>query len=491
MNASEAWGKTKRFVESAMGGGLRASVFRGGAWLGLGSVSEQGSRFLRNVILARLLAPSAFGMMVLVLSSATFLTSLSEIGVKESLIRNPRGSEPEYVNAAWWISIGRALMIYAFLFVVAPWIAKFYGNMELTPLFRVANINIVLEGAISSRAYIAMKEMKFDRWAMASHGGAILGVITTIVLGFLMRDVWALVIGTCSESAGRCLMSYVICPHRPQIKAHFAAGRDLLRFSKGLFGLAPLSFIFMRTDIFVLGKLISPTALGCYALGISIAQVPAQFIVNLLSQIFLPALSHVQTDQARTRRIVLQVTEVVVLLGIPAIVFACFCGRSLLTLTYGKAYAVSARPLILAGCAALINIINVLITVVIYAAGRPRLHRRCVGAMAIGMVILVYPLSKWLGPVGAQWAAFISIATGFLLQLDYVRHITGIRISDYGKIFGRGALASAAVVLVFLAARPITISGPLLTIALGVFGCLVAYAFAGIMLVRKPGFARF
>ncbi len=492
MNASEAYNKIKRSVESVVGSGLRARVFRGGAWLGFGSVSEQSLRFLRNMILARLLAPSAFGMMALVLSSATFLTSLSEIGVKESLIQNPRGTEPEYVNAAWWITMGRALMIYAALFAAAPWIAKFYGNHELTPLFRVANIGIVLEGAMSSGAYAAMKEMKFRRWALISHGGAILGVATTIILGFIMRDVWALVIGTCAESGGRCIMSYIVCPHLPRIRAHFAAGRDLLRFSKGLFGLAPLSFIFMRADVFVLGKLISPTALGYYVLGVSVAQVPAQFILSLLGQIFLPALSHVQEDQARMRRIVLQATEVVVLLGMPAVVFACFCGGPLLTLAYGRAYAVSAGPLILAACAALINIINGLITLVIYAAGRPQLHRLCVVAMAVGMAALVYPLSKSLGPVGAQLAAVISITAGFLLQLDYVRHITGIKISDYGKILGRGVMTSATVVVVLIAARPIAMmTGPLLTIALGVFACLVAYAFAGVMLVRKPIVARY
>jgi hypothetical protein len=112
--------------------------------------------------------------------------------------------------------------------------------------------------------------------------------------------------------------------------------------------------------------------------------------------------------------------------------------------------------------------------------------------MAVGMAILIYPLAKWLGPLGAQLAALISISAGFLLQLDYVHHITGIKISDYGRIFGRGALVSLSVVVISLAMRPIAIMAhPPMAIGLGLCSCLVAYACAGAMFIRKPGFARY
>jgi lipopolysaccharide exporter len=486
--ASEISAKIKSTLEPLLGGdGLKARVFRGGAWLGVGTVSEQSLRFIRNMILARLLAPEAFGTMAIVMSASALLQSFTEIGVREALIQNPRGHEPEYVNAAWWMALSRATSVYLVIFAIAPWMAKFYRNPDLTWLLRVAIVGLVLEGAMSAKAYVAVKAMKFSKWAAIFHGGGIIGILTTIILGFYIRDVWALVIGTCAESAGRFALSYAVCPYLPSFKVDRAALRDLLKFSKGLFGLAPLSFIFMRADIFVLGRLIPAAALGYYSLGISVAQVPALFLLTLLGQILMPALSHVQDDKARMRRIVLKVTEAIALLGMPAIVFAYFCGRPLLTLVYGLPYAVTAGPLILASCSAVINIINALITLVIYAVGAPQLHRRCVAAMAIVMVISIYPLAKLMGPMGAQVAALISITVGFLLQLERVRHLIGIKMSEYGRIFARGAIVSASVVIIFLAARPITIiARPVFTVALGVFGCLVAYGFAGMMLIRKP-----
>src|SRR5579871_1404276 len=270
---SGAIGRLRLRAESLLGGDqLRARVFRGGAWLGVGSVSEQSLRFVRNMILARLLAPAAFGTMAIVMSAASLLQAFTEIGVREALIQNPKGRDSEFVNAAWWMAFSRSIFIYLILFALAPEVAKFYGNADLTSLLRVATISLVLEGAISTRAYVAMKDLRFSKWAAVNHGGGILGVLTTVILGFLFRDVWALVIGTCAESAARCVLSFVICPFFPSIKVDRAAFKELVRFSKGLFGLAPLVIIYMRLDIFVLGKLIPTAQLGYYSLGISVAQ---------------------------------------------------------------------------------------------------------------------------------------------------------------------------------------------------------------------------
>ena len=56
---------------------------RGGAWLGGGSIAEQASRFGRNMILTRRLAPGAFGAMAIVMSSSAIVGALTEVGVRQ------------------------------------------------------------------------------------------------------------------------------------------------------------------------------------------------------------------------------------------------------------------------------------------------------------------------------------------------------------------------------------------------------------------------
>ena len=464
---------------------LKSRVFRGGAWLGAASFSEQVFRFVRNMILTSVLAPEAFGTMAIILSSASIIQSLTEVGAKEALIQNPKGDQDDHIGAAWWLAFGRSVSVYLMLFVAAPFMARFYGNPQLTALLRVATLGLVFEGAISTKAYVAMKQIKFSRWAVINHGGAILGVVTTLVLSFYLRNIWALVLGSCAESVAKSILSYIFCPYLPPLGWHPGAIRDLLHFSKGVFGLPFLNLIFVRADIFVLAKLYSPAELGLYAMAIYLVQTPVSFIINLLGQTLMPTLSHVQDDRRRMNRILLQVTAAIFLLGMPALVFLFFSGHSVLTLVYGKRYGAASAALIVAAFVALLNVANAQITTVFYAKGLPQLHRRAVAVMAILMSLLIYPFAKQFGLVGGQLACLIAVVVGYLFQIERVRKVTGLDLLQYRKNFLIAGAISLSGIAVCLLARYFGGSAPpIANIFQGIVACLVAYGLAYAVIIR-------
>jgi lipopolysaccharide exporter len=468
-----------------LGDGLRARAARGGAWLGSGSFAEQVSRFARNMLLTRLLAPNAFGTMAIVLSSQALISSFTDVGVWPALIQNPRGGEDRYLNAAWWFGMCRAVFIYVLIFLAAPWISGFYGNADLSKLLRVALLGIVLDGMLSPRAKLAQKEMKFSRWTLISNGGAICGVILTIALSFVLRDVWALAIGYCGENAFRCLFSYILCPGLPSLKWDKQAFQDLMKFSKGMVGLSFLNLVFARSDIFVLGKLYSPGALGLYTMAVFLVQAPSGFIVNMLSTTLLPAFSHVQSDKERLNRMLSEVTSWVILLGLPAVAMIWLCGSSLLTITYGARYAASSAALVLAAGVALLNTLNSQVTILFYAAGRPALHRRAVAASAVVMIIAIYPACKYLGLVGGQIAALLAIAASYLLQIVRARSITGLSLLQYGRALVPATLVSAGIVAVGVGVSLLGLATrPLDNIAVAFAACIVAYALSVPVLIK-------
>src|ERR1700722_18715231 len=109
--------KFKTKLSSVLSGdGLKRRVFRGGVWLGAGSLTEQASRFARNMILTRLLAPEAFGIMAIIQSTTAIIQGITEVGVREGLIQNANGDKEEYVCAAWWLAFGRSVSLYVMLF---------------------------------------------------------------------------------------------------------------------------------------------------------------------------------------------------------------------------------------------------------------------------------------------------------------------------------------------------------------------------------------
>jgi lipopolysaccharide exporter len=474
---SQAFARVKSRVSQLLPtGGLKQSVFRGGVWLGAGSTTEQAFRFLRNMILTRILVPEAFGLMAIVLSATTLIQVMVDVGASQALIQNRKGSQESHVRAAWWLALTRSVGLYAIIYAAAPFIGRFYANGELTGLARIAMLSIVFEGAISPLAYVAVKEMKFRKWAAVANGGGIIGVAVAIGLSFVLRDVWALAIGFLSENAARCILSFILCPWTPRIPENLDAMRDLWKFSKGLVGLAFLNLIFIRADIFVLGKLYSAAQLGIYTLGIYLIQTPVVFITDILSQTLFPAFSRIQDDHERMNRILVKATSAIVLVGLPAVVFLVFCGRSLLTILYGHRYGEASTALAVAACAALCSILNALITIAFYAKGQPQLHRRAVAAMAVVVVALIYPLTKEFGLWGAQVACLVANIVGYVLQLERMHKITKLNLLEYAKDFTIPAgISMGAVVIWMLARYALPDWRPIPTILFGGFVCLMAY----------------
>ena len=459
------------------GDALRAKAMRGGAWLGAGSVAEQGFRFARNMILTRLLAPSAFGTMAIVMSSTAIVGALTEVGVKQAVIQNPRGSEKAHLNAAWWMGMWRAIGMYVIIFVMAPWVAHFYGNAQVSALLRVALLSTLFDGAMSPRSILAQKELKFGRWTAISNGGGICGVILTVALSFTLRDVWALAIGFSSENVFRCLLSYIFYPGLPSLGWEGRAVRDLYKFSRQAIGLSFLNLIFSRTDVFVLGKLYSTTELGLYTMGVALVLTPSTFITTMMAQALFPAIAHVQEDKERVNRILMEATSWLILLGLPAVSVIYLCGHSLLTVAYGAQYVAAAGPLAVASTVVFLTALNAAVTCVFTALGRPALHRRAVAASALVMSIAIYPSCKLLGVVGGQVAALLAIVVSYFLQVGRMHGLTGLDLARYVRAFGPAALASAGILAVGLSVRFFGMEiRPIPDIALGASACLIAYA---------------
>jgi O-antigen/teichoic acid export membrane protein len=445
-------------------------------FLGGGSVAEQATRFARNMLLTRLLAPSAFGVMAIVMSSAAIVGALTEVGLRAAVIQNPRGAEKSYLNAGWWMAMGRSITMYFIIFAMAPWVAHFYGNAELSALLRVTLLSALFDGAMSPRSILLQKEMKFGRWLAINNVGAICGVILTVILSFTLRNVWALAIGYCSENVFRCLLSYILCPGLPSFGWDRLAARELYKYSRASFGLSFLNLIFSRTDIFVLGKLYSSTALGLYTMAVALVQTPSVFLTAMLGQILFPAFAHVQDDMERVNRILVEVTSWLILLGLPIVVAIYLCGHSLLSIFYGARYVAGTGPLAIAAAGVFLNILNVAITCVFAGIGRPELHRRAVAASAIVMLIMIFPACKLLGVVGGQVAALVAVSVSYMLQVLRMRGVSSLDLLCYGRAFVPAVLVSAGLLGIGIGARIFGLATrPFANIAFSAGFCVIAY----------------
>ena len=467
---------------------LRLRVARGGAWLGALNGVESVLRIARNVLLARILAPDAFGVLAVVLAVSAAFESFTEIGIRQAVVQNPRGGDEAFLNGAWWLSAGRAVVLYVAGFCAAPLVASIYANPGLVPLIRVAFLNVLFNGLISAKAYVAVKQMDFRRWGLIVSGGNVCGVVVGLAAAWAMRSVWGLVIGLVAEGAFRCALSYALAPYRPGWRVEREHLASLLRFTRGMVGLPILYFVFMRTDVFVLGKLTTAAALGLYTMASALARAPGQFVDSLMAQVGMPAFSELQGQNERTNRALVQVTAAVVAIGAPGAVFAALYAREILGLAYGEAYVAAAVPFAIMAATGILQTANVPVATLYFSIGRPELQRVCSIVRVIVLLALIVPLSSRFGLSGAAASVAAATVIGYAVQLWWLRRLTGLTARRYLRVFVSPLAWSGVIGGTWIVTRPTLSDGqPITALVAGALACLSAYALIAASWSRNAG----
>ncbi len=465
--------------------GLAARCARGSATLAVGTVAERGARFIRNVILARLIAPDQFGIMAIILAAGQLFEAITELGIRPAIIQNKRGATETFLNTAWWLSALRGAVLYLVGIIVAPQVAAFYAQPSLTPLLRVAFLTVLFNGLTSTGLAVLQRNLQFGRYIGVMQGAGLAGTLVTLGLVVFVRDVRALVLGAVAEAAFCCLASFILCPIRPRLGIDRACLGELLAFTRGMIGLPLLTFVVMSADVFVLGKVCSSTELGMYSLALALANIPQTVFSRVFQPLLLPVLSGAQDDLPALRNTVLRMTRLLFTFGIPLTASFVIFGRPMLALAYGPTYSAVSDAFGVLCVYFLLSLLGVIIASAYLAVGRPALHRRFTIIRALLVSALIYPASRGWGPVGAAAALLVSTALANVFQLRNLDGLLTLPLRTYLATAGIGLVSgSVAVVPAIVAARV----WPLQTgteLFLGAAFCGVAWAVGGWLLHKK------
>lgn len=280
---------------------LKSSVITSLVWKFLERIGAQAVQFFVGIILARLLAPSDFGLIALVTVFIAIANVFVQSGLNTSLIQKKDADNVDF-STVFYAGLIIAGVLYGVLFICAPLLANFYnGQTKLIPVIRILGV-ILLFGAISSvqEAYVA-RNMMFKKLFYRSIGALIPSGIFGVSLAYLDYGIWALVGQQLMSSFLICVIMWFTVKWRPQFVFSFARFKGLFSFGWKLLCSALLDTGYRNIRDLVIGKMFSPADLGFFNRG---DQFPKLIIVNINSSIqsvLLPSLSSVQDDIPRLK----------------------------------------------------------------------------------------------------------------------------------------------------------------------------------------------
>ena len=139
---------------------LKKQAISGLFWTFTQQFSVQGINVVVGIILARILMPSAFGLIGMLAIFVAIGISLMDGGMTSSLIRAPEADQKDY-STVFFINLIFSLILYVTIFFCAPWIGRFYRQPILIPIVRLYTISFVIRAFVGVQTTKLTKEMRF------------------------------------------------------------------------------------------------------------------------------------------------------------------------------------------------------------------------------------------------------------------------------------------------------------------------------------------
>ncbi|WP_066265893.1 oligosaccharide flippase family protein [Hydrogenophaga palleronii] len=241
-------------------------------------------RLFSSVILTRLLYPEAFGLMTIVASIAFIVEMVSDVGIVGLTIRHAKGDEPQFFHTWWSVRFVRSLFNAGLMFLLAPYLAEWYGQPDLTLVLRIFSISFVLMGLESMSIPLSIRRRQTQKMHYIELGCLVLSTCFSIIWSYFSRDYFGILYGTLLNQLLMTTASYVLyTDSRAQFRFHREALREQFHFARYVMPSSMITLVVSQFDKLLFLKLFDLQLMGLYGLAVNIL-TPVDALITRLSR---------------------------------------------------------------------------------------------------------------------------------------------------------------------------------------------------------------
>jgi O-antigen/teichoic acid export membrane protein len=448
-----------------------ASVFLAGRFLG------RGVRFLGDIALAHILGPSRLGLFAIGWTLTRIITLLSPMGLDAGVVRFGtrywESDSASFRGVLLWsllFALLSGLSIGAAVFLAAPWLAAtVFHKEELTGVFRafgfamplIATLRVAASSTRISKSmkYAVLSEdmsqpvtFLFLFLALSWIGWRLEGALEAMVLSFGIALLLAL------------MFMWKIYPEVRATNANTNfPGMGLLAFSLPATISATLGMLIMWVDRLFVGHYRSAAETGVYQ-SVSQLSISLAVILGSFASIFSPmtAVLHHRGEMKRLEEVFRVSTKWSLYVSIPPFLVMCFASREVLSVLFGKPYAIGWATLIILGVGQLVNAGTGPVTGLLVMAGLQN-HLFLISGVSLGAgaAMCIFLIPRW-GMAGAAVATAVSIIGMFAWSIYVGKQ--RLNMLPYDRRYLKGLAAAAAAVGGLLLLRQFNISSPVMNL---------------------------
>lgn len=272
------------------------------AWKFGERISAQLISTIVSIILARLLEPSHYGTVSIVMIFITLANVFVSDGLGSALIQKKDADETDFFSVLYF-NIGFSCVLYALLFFAAPFISKFYGPEYeiLTPVLRVLGLRIILTAVNSTQQAYISKKMMFRKFFIATLGGTLSSAVVGIAMAYGGYGVWALVAQYLVSTGVSTITLSLVIGKRPRLLFSFDRVKSLIPYGIRILGTGLLITGYQELRSLIIGKKYSSADLAYYDKGRSFPLLIVNNLNSSIAAVLFPKMSEEQDDRQKIK----------------------------------------------------------------------------------------------------------------------------------------------------------------------------------------------
>ena len=271
------------------------SILGGFFWKFCERFLNQGISFVVSLVLARMLLPEDYGTVALVSVFINLSSVFVSHGFATALIQKKDADHRDF-STMFFCSLACTLVIYGFLYALAPWIADFYGIPLLKKILRIFALGIPL-GTVQSmqQAYIS-RHMLFRKAFVASVISTVVSGSVGIGMAWMGFGVWALVFQTLAAVMTNTVVYLFLVPWRPKLEFSTESAKKMMGFGSRILAAEFSATFFAEIRSLIVGRVYTGADLAYYNKGYQMPQLISTNLSGVMISVMFPAIANHADD---------------------------------------------------------------------------------------------------------------------------------------------------------------------------------------------------
>ena len=422
---------------------MNENILKGFIWRFAERCGAQLVSFLVSVLLARILVPKDYGTIALVTIFTAILQVFVDSGLSTALVQKKDADDLDF-SSVFYFNFAVCLILYAGMYIAAPYIAAFYNDPSLTSVIRVIGLTIIVSGVKGIQQAYVSRNMLFKRFFFSTIGGTIFSAFLGISLAYAGFGVWALVAQQLSNTAIDTIILWLTVKCRPKRMFSWYRLKNLLSFGWKLLASSLLDTCYNNLRNLIIGKMYSASDLAFYNQGDKFPKVIVTNINTSIDSVLLPTMSNSQDNKERVKQMTRRAIKTSTYVMAPLMLGLAFCAEPIVKIVLTDKW-LPCVPFLRIFCitymfwpvhTANLNAIN--------AMGRSDWFLKLeITKKIVGMFILLSTM--WFGVMAMAYSMLLSSLLSQIINSWPNRNLLGYGYMEQVRDFAPGILLSAGM----------------------------------------------